>query len=183
MKATIDIEKVKVKNGLFLIVDYKRDFEGGKVRNIVNEQCNAPIHPDLIAAFDNLRIHLAVLTEYIDEENVDKDIDRYEHTILEQFKVTQISIGGDGEGVTLTGQKRLKSKKVLNLNAPFQKYFEDEGYSFGADLQIAVDRVITEVEAYMDGTKRGEGAQLEMQLEGNEGGDGDGGEDNDHNEL
>jgi hypothetical protein len=163
MKATIDIDKVKLKSEMFLEVEYQKNFED-KHRNQVSEACNAPVHPDLVAAFEKLVPHLAILTEYVPESAAPEDIDSFEHPDLEKFKVTQISIGSDGDGVTITGRRVLKNKKVLNLNAPYTKYYEENGYRFGADLQIAVSHIIEETQLYLDGVKFGEGKQLEMEL-------------------
>jgi hypothetical protein len=166
MKATIDIDKVKFKNDLFIEVHYKEDFED-KHRNLVHKECNAPVHEDLKKCFERLGVHLPILCEYLDETQLPEDIDSLSSPILESFKVTQISVGADGDGVTITGSRKLKTGKVLNLNAPHTKYYEEDGYRYAPDLQIAVANLVAEVELYMEG-KHGEGAQLEMSFNGNE---------------
>src|SRR5690606_6818893 len=88
------------------------------------------IHDDMRLAFRQLVPHLCLICEEIEDSddlavamdsinslNEESDL----ATKLQSYRVTafKTSGSGDGEGVTITGQKKLKSGKVVNLNTPF----------------------------------------------------------------
>jgi hypothetical protein len=60
--------------------------------------------------------------------------------------------------VTIIGQKILKSGQVLNLIAPFTKFSSDDsvdGYSYGSELDLAIQRCDWEVSEYLFSEKYG----------------------------
>ena len=68
------------------------------------------------------------------------------------LEVTGYTVGGDGDsrGATLTGKRFLKSNKVLNLNAPFTKFTdENEDYAFQFELEQAIESCSYEVNEYI----------------------------------
>lgn len=110
-------------------------------------------HPDLVNAFADLRIHLATITEQGEYSQFLEDKE-----LLEKFKATHISIGGDDggdhEGVTISGQKKLTTGKVLNMVAPFTKFApERSDYSHSLDLDMTVKVLLSEISQYLNGTK------------------------------
>lgn len=118
-------------------------------------------HPDLVEAFKSLTPHLYFLTEMEDDarwraKNPQAELkDVFDLTpVLGEFKVTSFSIGGydEHEGVTITGQKKLKSGKILNLNTPFTKWIDENSpYGFSDDLFRDVQVVIGEIKLYLNG--------------------------------
>lgn len=113
------------------------------------------IHKDMRAAFDDLIPHLAFLCEQ-KEADKKESLDELPDTISTTFEVSGYSIGGsdDNEGTTLTGKRFLKSKKVLNLNAPFTMFNnENEEYPFAFELQQAIEACNYEVNQYLTAKK------------------------------
>ena len=109
------IIKAKVTKDKTLIAVYKNEND-----DTVTIEGKNIVHKDLEFCFTELVPHLAFLCE-MKEADGKESFDELPDDILNTLDVTGFSIGGDGdsEGVTLTGKRFLKSKKVLNLNAPF----------------------------------------------------------------
>ena len=91
--------------------------------------------------------------------------------VWKDFTVTGFSIGGSGdnEGVTLIGQKKLSTEKILNITTPFEKW-EGSEYSFISELADAIESCKHEVEQYLNG-KMAPPAQQELDLMVEEQGD------------
>lgn len=141
----MEIKKAKVTKDNTLVATYSD--ETGTVtvegKNLVTN--------DLINAFKELVPHMAFLCELkeADGKNFLGDMPDNIDSILE---VTGYSVGGDGDsrGVTLTGKRFLKSNKVLNLNAPFTKFAdENEDYQFQFELEQAIEACSYEVNEYI----------------------------------
>ena len=66
--------------------------------------------------------------------------------------------------MVISGHKLLPDNKAVILNTPFRRFTESEQsrYVFMDDLQERLDRLDTEVRAYVDGSKRGADAQLNL---------------------
>lgn len=67
------------------------------------------------------------------------------------YVVTGYSIGGSDEnaGVTIIGQKLLKSGSVLNMIGPFIKFEDFEAYAFAGELYADIYSCNYEVEQYL----------------------------------
>lgn len=121
-------------------------------------------HDDLLNGFSLLRPHLAIITDCLEaHKKTLYDLDDDPET-LEKFKVNSISIGGSGEheGVTISGSKKLSGGRLLNLNTPFTKYWdENERYEYADELNSLIEHICTEVELYLDG-KIAPDAQLDL---------------------
>ena len=72
---------------------------------------------------------------------------------LMNYEITGYSIGGsdDSAGVTITGKKLLESGQVLNLNVPFTKFEDEDGYIHGAALMSDIQACNYEVEEFLNG--------------------------------
>jgi hypothetical protein len=121
-------------------------------------------HPDAIHAFELMRAHLAIICDQ--REAFEKSLQELDDDLItiDKFKVTGYSIGGNGEseGVTLSGHKKLSRGRVLNLNAPFTKYTdENDPYEYGDELSGTIAHASDEVNKYLDG-KVAPSAQLEI---------------------
>ena len=141
----MNITKAKVTKDNTLVATYTD--ETGTVtvegKNLVTN--------DLINAFKALVPHLAFLCEQKEAAGTDflEDLPDNIGSILE---VSGYTLGGDGDsrGVTLTGKRFLKSNKVLNLNAPFTKFAdENENYAFQFELEQAIESCCYEVNEYI----------------------------------
>jgi hypothetical protein len=160
MEKTINIKKAKIIDGVFLEIEYTETEADGdsSVSTDFKGLFRKRIHEDLLGSFDRLKVHLAFLSEYVDVTDDDhfETEDIFEDKRFDKFKVTQFSMGGSDEsyGVTLTGQKKLRGNKILNLNAPFTKFEEQRGqdeYQFLNELYHHVMKAINEVELYLNG--------------------------------
>ena len=141
----MEITKAKVTKDNTLVATYTD--ETGTVtiegKNLVTN--------DLINAFKALVPHMAFLCEQKEADGKEflEDMPDNIDSILE---VTGYTVGGDGDsrGVTLTGKRFLKSNKVLNLNAPFTKFTdENEDYAFQFELEQAIESCSYEVNEYI----------------------------------
>lgn len=162
----MEIKKVKLRDGMFANIEYS--FDTGTTVDQITRVCNNPVHPDFKVRMQALAVHAVLITELADPVKV-KDLDEFHSPLLDKVSVKGISIGGESEeGVTITFELKLSTGRVININTPFTKYYEENnGYRFGSDLQIHVDEFLTEVEAYLNG-KYGEGTQLQIEFDENE---------------
>lgn len=83
---------------------------------------------------------------------------------FESYRCTGFTLSSGG--VVLVGQKKLRSKKVLNLVAPYEvlepeQVTGDEYYHLDY-LNDDLSRALEEVKAYLDGKYNNEGRQLDM---------------------
>ena len=146
----MNITKAKITKDNTLVATFKNENED----NVTVEGKNL-IHKDLRAAFDELIPHLTFLCEQKEADGKDS-IDELPEEIFSTFEVTGYTIGGsdDNIGVTLVGKRILKSKKVLNLIAPFTMFNnENEEYEHAFELQQAIDACNYEVEQYLTAKK------------------------------
>lgn len=121
----------------------------------VNEEHKDPAHKDLADAFAGLRVHAALISEYLKSKQV-KDISNPDPELISPFNVTGYTlVGGDEDpGVILTATKVLSTGKVLMFNTPTEKLQpadKSAGYEFHEQLEKAIDRCNTEMKAYLDG--------------------------------
>jgi len=163
----VKIRKAKIKDDLFLDVEYIEDLPGHSKKD-TKLSCTVPIHDDLKAAFQKLHKHLSVLSDYLTVPAKVKDISQWVDEAIAAFTVKSFSIGGndDNEGITLTGFKEGDYGNI-NLNSPFQKWEASE-YKFIGDLQAEIEECIYEVEQYLFHGKRAPEKQLELFDEGAE---------------
>ena len=144
----MEITKAKITKENTLVATY---LDADK--NTVTVEGKNLVHGDLKAAFKALTGHMAILCELREakEESAPQELND-----LNTVEVTGYSIGGtdEDEGVTLIGKRFLKSKKVLNLIAPFTKFAnENEEYPYSYELMGAINLCGYEVEQYLTAKK------------------------------
>lgn len=156
-----EIKKVSLKNER-LEVTMSQEFRltnesDDTFTDDVTRKSSQIVHKDLKAALDGLKPHLVCICEQKEAEAIkNAGIFDFDVESLDNYIVTGYTIGGtdEQEGITIIGQKLLKSGQVLNLIAPFTKY-ESEEYSFGGELMTAVEGCNYEVEEYLFNGKWG----------------------------
>lgn len=164
-KGPMEIQKVKLRDNIFLTLDFIQNETDNKTRHQGEMNYGWPVHDDLKAKLETFRVHMVMILGYVDEKKIKVPITEFTSPIIDSFKVTQVTAGGAGEGVTITGIRTVY-KRSCPLNAPFTKFYEEgDGYNFGADLQIAWDDLINECLLYISG-KHGVGKQTELDFEG-----------------
>lgn len=161
--SNVRIKKAKIKDGLFLEVEYSEDLQDHKKKE-TKLSCTIPVHSDLIDAFAKLDKHLAILC---DETYPKKGIDIEQWDGATSYSARGFSVGGndENEGVTISGHKEV-AFGIVNLNTPFQKYQSSE-YKYMRDLSADIQSCIYEVEEYLFNGKRAPEQQIEMDF-GNE---------------
>ncbi len=171
------IKKASLKDDA-LEIEYDEiinDPEQGPVINTFKLKGGNRPHDDLKKAFEVLRFHTAMICEQVPPcpemtvSNKKKEITAmlnalHDHEIVKAITVSGFTIGGsdENEGVTLIGQRALKSGQVLNLVAPFTKWESD--YKYAADLYPEVAVAIQECLEYLKG-KYAPNPQLELSLD------------------
>lgn len=150
--AIYKINNAKIKDSQ-LIAGFDEIFKTENYTNTIDgKKCSQIIHPDMKRAFDKLKVHLVCICEMpeaasINDQNVyDYDIDQ-----LSNYVVNSYTHGGSNEsaGVTITGQKLLKSGQVLNINTPFIKFEDEEAYKFSGALYSDIEACDYEVDQYL----------------------------------
>lgn len=169
---TIQLKKVKLRDGMFATVEYDKAHDSATDQIV--QVCNNPVHEDFKDRLQDLAVHAALICELIDVSKVKGGIEQFNHPILPHIKVKGVSVNhDDSSGVTISFERKLSTGRVLNLNTPFTKFNDDQvKYRFDSELQAAVGFLEEEVIEYLDG-KFGEGAQMEMEFQGDD-------EDQDH---
>lgn len=135
----IEITKAKVNKHSTLEVEYLRHNDD-ETTSEVSEKHDNIVHPDLQAAFAKLLPHLRE-SDIIGTGRGKFKIDEVPAEHFTKFTVSQFSIGGgsEGEGVTITGNKKLNASQVFNINTPFQKYDDElSDYKYGSELAEVV---------------------------------------------
>jgi len=159
--SNVKIKKAKIKDELFLEVEFNEDLPG-HCKKDTKLTSTIPVHQDLKDAFRKLHVHLAILCDEVTAPKK-KDFDTAEFS---DFDVRGFSISGndDSEGVTLSGYKEGKYG-IVNLNSPFTKW-ESSEYPFTSELSENIEKALYEVDQYLFNGKRAPEKQLEMDFAG-----------------
>lgn len=172
----IEIHGGKIK-ALFCNYSYSIT-DGPTAGDIVpNRKGAGIIHDDMIAAFQKLNIHLAVICEEISPSEIDIENlpDVTDETLkgkekqlakkVDSFIVSEFRIDGTGEneGVILVGTKTLSTSETVKLETPKVKF--DSTYDFVQELAAAVSECQNEVALYMNGKMKPKMIQGELGLE------------------
>ena len=146
-----------------------KDEKGNNVR--IDEKHPAEVHDDFKNQMNKLRVHLGIMTGYIDKKNVKKPQDYGK--LVDSFHVRKYSIGGgeDAEGIVISGHRILPdSGKAVILNTPFERFDVDEEklYKFIDDLSEVITGIEYETNAYLAGKikeKEEDKSQLKMSFD------------------
>lgn len=161
--ANIEINSAKLKGSGVTHCEYSYEQKTESAHEAIGVSSDAPVHDDMRLAFRALVPHLAFICEEVDNSNELIEImDRYNGLIedgadtvlmtrLAKYKVTSFKCTGTGDtaGIILSGQKKLITDKIVNLNTPNLKW--DDDYQFSQELYAAIERCKTEVLHYMEG--------------------------------
>lgn len=121
------------------------------------KEYDRPPHPDLKNALSNLRVHLAILTDYITEKQAKSE------EAISRFSVTGFSISDNGDGFVIKGYMTGRYG-VVPINTPFIRYEapEKNGYILLDDAVDKLDILEGEVMKYLSGEKRGGQQTLDL---------------------
>jgi hypothetical protein len=150
--------KVTIHSAKFLkekaIIDYTEE-RGTNLKPVRrNDEFRDIPHPHLINAYKGLAVHAAIIAEFIPAFEID-NIKKPEHEDLDRYNVTGYHISGeDRDQLVLTGQKTLKTGKILTFNTPILRMTEDgdNAYKFAVELHEAVEKCQDRVRDFLNGT-------------------------------
>lgn len=148
----IKFKTIKVDGDNLLHLVYK-EIDGNNSAKCEKDP-EQPVHSDLTAAMDKLKPHFALLCEQMETP---ANINNFTAEELENFIVRGFHHSNNEEvpGVSIVGYKVLKSGKVLGLNAPFTRFYEDpseiSAYPFQELLQEIIAAIEFEAEEYLRG--------------------------------
>lgn len=171
----IQLTKVKVDKHHMLTIEYscmEHEFFSTHTASY-----SRPAHEDLVKAFNRLTIHCCLMTEMVQGiRQEDEHLTGYQmgklfisediYTAPEflGYRCTGFTISNGG--VVLVGQKKLRTKKVLNIVAPYEVLYPETPtgteYDWLSELNFDLDRVVEEVKLYIAGKWNEEGRQLDM---------------------
>ncbi|TGE23504.1 hypothetical protein [Hymenobacter metallicola] len=161
----IELTKVKVDKFNNLYAEYTLRENGIGSEN--TKKVHQPAHEDLVRAFKKLTVHLCLMTEVVEGIKSGEDEylryeqltqafqseDLYTAPEFDSYRCTGFTLSSGG--VVLVGQKRLRSKKVLNLVSPYEVLEPEtptgDEYQYLAELDYDLSHAITEVKAYLEG--------------------------------
>lgn len=155
--STNEIVKAAIKNDR-CNVTFKEDSTTKNCGGKGTKEGDQIVHADLRKALNRLIFHLIVFCEQPEASQItietihDLELDKFNN-----YVVTGYSIGGSDEnaGVTIIGQKLLRTGSVLNLISPFIKFEDLEAYSLAGELYNDVAGCNYEVEEYLFNGKWG----------------------------
>jgi hypothetical protein len=170
-KKEIEIRAAHLRSGMFCTYSFDHNLPGSVTSGVTWKNA-LPVHDDLRNAFKKLYVHLAVICEEIQPDEIDgiTDIQEYdpehhkegslEHRIS-FFNVHSWRLDGEyeKEGVILSGEKRLSTGEYLKLETPKKSWHSK--YVFIDELHLAIHDCIVEVEEYHKG-KRAPDRQQEL---------------------
>lgn len=147
----IEITNASIKE---LLCNYGYEIKTGPCAGdkIPTRKGSAEVHDDMVDAFSDLNVHLAVIDDafqYVFDELHSLD-ELKDHDVTGRFTVTGFKISGtqENEGYILMGEKYV-SHGNIGLETP--KITSGLSYPFFDKLKEGVEKARVEVEAYMNG--------------------------------
>lgn len=153
----MEIQKIQVtrKNTLNLV--FKN--ENGDIVSVAGANI---VHKDLKACMKALISHIAMSTEQRETYNKTmKDVeakriqDDGTDNVYKWMTVDTVTLGEDGDSVTLAGNRILQSGDVIKIESPVINLGDFEKYQYSNELSLAVEAVKYEAEAYYKEQKWG----------------------------
>lgn len=129
----------------------------------------SPLHKDFEQALDNIRVHFALLSGGLKRKDV-LNVKSVAPELVEEFHVHGYSFGGGDDkdlGISMSGHRMLEGDHASpGYSTRFALFEEapDTRYVHMDHLQKCLARLDEEARAYLDGTKRGAGAQTSLDL-------------------
>ena len=135
------------------------------------------MHSDLEKCFEDLKIHLALMTCEIVEKNLIlvettnpdaiprphiEKLDTHNTNILNAITCHELTIVGSNEGIVLAGSRLLPNYNNKDLKTDKHNWGNNEVYPYIVDLAEIVQRTIYEIECYVLDNKVGEKPEEEF---------------------
>ena len=160
------ITGIKLKGDLFGHYTFRREISPD-VHDSIQVKSERPIHEDLRLAFRALTIHMPLILmdlESGDIPDVNSSVNGYEgregiQEVLDRFKLLEVIFDPEDMSVSLIGTKHLDLGS-LPIATPFVKFEGD--YHYGLELHMHCDKLIEEVQLYIEGKQAPVMVQAEM---------------------
>lgn len=128
-------------------------------KEIEKDTFKAPVHKKLKTALQKLRVHAAILTNYIDTESINKlsDIPADQ---FNSFNITSVHFkyGKKGDSIQINATLTTDRDKAFNFTTPIEYLDSDSenAYAFADDLLKIRQNIFDRIDAYMSGEERGD---------------------------
>lgn len=150
------------KNPDVVEIDYRKRESSEAKWAKVSEEHKDPPRKQFRQAFEALRIHAALIGEFI--PNL-PSLDHDDPALTKDFTVSGFSLSGEGdkEGVILTAQKTLSTGKTMGFNTPLIRLQDasENAYPYVDELWECLDVCKSEIREYLKGNY-GEEEQPEL---------------------
>lgn len=159
----VEIKAAKRK-GDGLLLNCNRT-EGGRTYQSPAENHPHPIHPNLDAALNGLRIHFACIMNLVNPKKI-KDVRVVKPEMLEDFRINGFSVSTKGDGVVLKGMVKSYAGKWSALNTSLILFEQEETtrYLFMDQLIEDLDECKARIQKYLGGEEIGEAKQTKLEL-------------------
>lgn len=184
MNSTISIKEATLRGNLFIEVKYDEKLPNN-ITNSITRKSTAPVHNDLIKAFEELNVHLAIICEEIDAptnkkfKELKSELQKYresdEKNLFDEkvlikcatFSANHFKVSGTGEnsGCVIGGNKQLTNFKNVGLVTPHTRYEDD--YMFGSELAEAIGLIDFEIHQFILNGKQAPEAQHSLEFGNN----------------
>lgn len=145
----ITIKKAKLTSGNGLSLELSERQKDNSYVDSKSEY-SASVHHDLKESFRRLGVHLGLLSEYLDDDDV-PDIDRPDTEIIKPFTVNSITFLPDDSGVSISGSIELSTGKRMSISPPAVKWDDEDGYAYSSELGEIAELAKSEIESYLKG--------------------------------
>lgn len=153
----MELQKIKVTRKNTLNMVFRN--ENGDIVSVAGANI---VHKDLKACMNDLISHIAIITEQRETYNKTlKDVeakriqDEGTDNVYKWMTVDTVTLGEDGNSVTLAGNRILQSGDVIKIESPVINLGDSEKYQYCNELSLAVEAVKYEAEAYYKEQKWG----------------------------
>lgn len=127
-------------------------------KEIEKDTFKAPVHKKLKSALQKLRVHAAILANYISA-----DVKKLSDVTAEQiqnFNITSVHFkyGKKGDSVQINATLKTQRDKAFNFTTPIE-YLDSESenaYQFADDLLKIRQNIFDRIDKYMSGEERGD---------------------------
>lgn len=150
----IEVVKAKILKGNLVEITYEQTDAQG-VKTEFNMKSSKVPHNDFINAMNKMRVHGAVIAEYIAEKEI-IDISDPVHDKLDLFSISGFTITGrkaEDEAIIITGLKTLRTGKKMMFNTPLVRLNDESAnaYEYVDDLVEKLADVKSEAAKYIGG--------------------------------
>lgn len=164
----VEFKKAKLlKDDAGMVLDiWGKDDAGGSFKYPGGE-IKAPVHDDIKLIFCKLRIHYAMLSARVSQKSY-KNLEDVPEEVLEPYTVSTVHLNGkeDDPGFQLSGKVVLDGY-AHNSTTPFRTFEEAEkDYKHIDALNALLDRLKVELQAFYEGSKRGQEKQGKLNFDG-----------------